>query len=80
MGIKELLERAKSSWMARHHMLLMVLCCLVPIVAIAGLSLAGVRNAFLSFAMVLVCPLSMVIMMLLMFKSRKRGTGDGPVQ
>ena len=49
------------------HLILMLLCCLIPIglilaVSIFGLSL-GPLNAFLPFALVLLCPLLMFFMM-----------------
>lgn len=55
------------------HMLLMLLCCLIPIgliaaVAIFGISL-GALTPYLPFALVLLCPLMMFFMM--------RGMGQG---
>lgn len=49
------------------HMLLMLLCCLIPIgliaaVAIFGISL-GALTPYLPFALVLLCPLMMFFMM-----------------
>ncbi|HZQ10435.1 MAG TPA: DUF2933 domain-containing protein [Anaerolineae bacterium] len=49
------------------HMLLMLLCCLIPIgliaaVAIFGISL-GALTPYLPFAIVLLCPLMMFFMM-----------------
>ncbi len=50
-----------------RHMLLMLLCCLIPIaliaaVAIFGFSL-GALTPYLPFALVLLCPLMMFFMM-----------------
>ncbi len=78
MEIPESPMKVKSSWLSRHHMLLMVLCCLVPIGLIIALKLAGVQSSLLSSAAVLICPLSMVMMMF--WFMRKKGADRGPVQ
>lgn len=48
------------------HAILMVLCCLIPILLIIALRVIGIQNSWLSFASVLVCPLAMVMMMVFM--------------
>jgi uncharacterized membrane protein len=67
MELKESQTNSKS-WISRHHMLLMILCCSLPIATILVLSRIGVQRGFLSFAVLLICPVSMVIMMLFMHK------------
>jgi heme/copper-type cytochrome/quinol oxidase subunit 4 len=74
MEVNEAEPRAKSK-SPNKHMLWMILCCLIPIIAIVALKAAGVQNAVLSFAVVLICPISMVLMMVLMMK--KSGDGNG---
>ena len=51
------------------HMLLMLICCLVPIALIAAVSVFGLSlslgplSALLPYALVLMCPLMMIFMM-----------------
>ncbi|MBI5879905.1 MAG: DUF2933 domain-containing protein [Chloroflexi bacterium] len=49
------------------HFLLMIACCLVPLVLILAVSLLGVSfgslTALVPYAMVLICPLAMIWMM-----------------
>lgn len=71
------------------HMLLMVLCCLVPLALIAAIAIFGLAfgdlTPYLPFAMVLICPLMMFFMMRGMMQERdttnapragKRGSED----
>ena len=74
MEVQESQQKANSSWISKHHMLLMILCCLIPITAIVILRLVGIQSSFLSFAVVLICPVSMVMMMLFM---HKKSDGNG---
>ena len=53
-----------------HHTLMMVLCCLIPIVILGILWIAGVSQNILSFGILLLCP----IMHLVMMKNMKHGT------
>ncbi|KDR96677.1 hypothetical protein SAMN02745945_00071 [Peptoclostridium litorale DSM 5388] len=59
------------------HGLLMMLCCLLPIVIIAGLPLFGIRSGILSSLAFLICPLMHVGMILMMRKSGNSGTCCG---
>ena len=49
------------------HMLLMLICCLVPIALIVAVSVLGLSlgplSALLPYALVLLCPLMMIFMM-----------------
>lgn len=49
------------------HMLLMLLCCLIPLALIAGVAIfgfsLGALTPYLPFALVLLCPLMMFFMM-----------------
>lgn len=56
------------------HGILMLLCCLLPILLIVGLPVLGVKGSSLSFlAILLLCPLMHVGMMFMMGKSGKDG-------
>lgn len=52
------------------HGLIMVLCCLIPVIIVVILRVSGVQNIFLSYAGVLICPLSMGAMMIFMGKKK----------
>ncbi len=50
--------------MSKKHTLLMLACCLIPLVGLAAISLFGVSlNTVLTFGMVLLCPLLHLLMM-----------------
>jgi hypothetical protein len=51
------------------HSLMMILCCLLPILLIAALPAIGVKGSMLSFLAFLMCPLMHVGMMFMMRKS-----------
>jgi len=63
--------------MKKSHMLLMLLCCLIPVV---GLTLVYVFkvpvNAVLLYGMILLCPLSHLLMMGLMGHNHSGAEGD----
>jgi uncharacterized membrane protein len=76
MEVKQAEQNGKSQGIKKHlHLFLMVLCCLVPIVAIVVLRAIGIQSGFLFFAVVLICPLSMTMMMLFMHKKGDDGGG-----
>ncbi|NIO72491.1 MAG: DUF2933 domain-containing protein [Anaerolineae bacterium] len=50
--------------MDRKHWWIMILCCLIPIVAVAAISMLGVPgNSVLYFGLFLLCPLLHLVMM-----------------
>jgi hypothetical protein len=53
-----------------RHTLMMALCCLIPLVLLGILWIAGVSQNILSFGIILLCP----VMHLLMMKNMKHGT------
>ncbi|MFZ5968420.1 MAG: DUF2933 domain-containing protein [Bacillota bacterium] len=59
------------------HGLMMMLCCLLPILLIAGLPLFGIKGGSLSSLIFLLCPLMHVGMMFMMKKSGKGGSCHG---
>lgn len=65
--------------MGRHHGTAMALCCIVPIAIIAALSLGGIAGRLggrtLPLAVSLLCPVSMIAMMIFMGKDHNHGHG-----
>ncbi|SHJ71858.1 hypothetical protein [Tepidibacter formicigenes] len=51
------------------HGILMMLCCMLPILIIAGLPLFGIKGGILSSLVFLLCPLMHVGMIVIMKKS-----------
>lgn len=68
-----------SEFMGRHRGAAMALCCIVPIAIIAALSLGGIAGRAggrsLSLVVSLLCPLSMIGMMIFMGKDHNHGNG-----
>jgi len=57
--------------MKKSHMLLMLLCCLVPIAGLIAISVFKLPlSNVLFWAMVLICPISMFFMMKSMFQDQ----------
>ncbi|VVB85927.1 Uncharacterised protein [uncultured archaeon] len=63
------LKISEGSFSKYRHILIMVLCCVIPVVLIGILWVAGVSQNILSFGILLLCP----IMHLLMMKNVKHG-------
>ncbi len=63
-----------------RHMLLMALCCLIPIALIAAVSIfgfsLGALSGLLPYALALMCPLMMIFMM----RGMAHGQGDEHAQ
>ncbi len=65
------------------HMLLMLICCLVPIALILAVSVLGISlgplSALLPYALVLLCPLMMILMMRGMMQGQGADHSQHPV-
>ena len=58
----------------KRHMLLMALCCMLPVITVVALLVFFPGNAYLGFFAFLLCPLSMLLMHLPNMLSRKKKT------
>ena len=54
------------------HMLIMVLCCVIPLVTLGVLWAIGVSGSYLIFGVILLCPLLHIFMM----RGRHQGNGE----
>lgn len=63
-------KRSEQKGMSKHT-LIMVLCCLIPIMILAVLWVIGVSWSYLIFGVLLLCPL----LHLLMMRGMRRGVG-----
>lgn len=59
------------------HGLLMILCCMLPILVIGGLPLLGIKGGALSSLAFLLCPLMHIGMMFMMRRSGHGGSCHG---
>ena len=67
--------------MTRKHALIMILCCLIPIGALAAVSIFRIPlGSVLTFALVLLCPLSMLFMMRSMGRDHDEAHHHSPVK
>ncbi len=60
-----------------RHLLIMLLCCLVPLVILAVLWAIGVSENYLILGVVLLCPLLHLVMMRGRHASGHDGSGHG---
>jgi hypothetical protein len=54
------------------HMILMMLCCILPIVAIVAVTALFPGASYLNFLLILICPLGTVLMLLPNLLSKKK--------
>ncbi len=58
--------------MKKSHVLIMILCCLIPIIGLVAITIFKLPlSNILFWAMVLICPVSMFFMMKSMFQENK---------
>lgn len=73
-------EQDKSSGLvySKGHLLIMALCCLVPVVILAVIVAANVGDFYVPFLLVFLCPLMMLLMHFLpqLFMRKKRRTEE----
>ena len=61
----------------QNHLLLMVICCGLPLIVLLVLIYGfGIRNTYITWAAILLCPLSHIFLMK-MHKSGKEGDKGG---
>ena len=66
--------------MTKKHLVLMLLCCLIPIGVVAGLLAFGVAlNSSILVAVMLLCPLLHILMMGSMHGSAEHDAGPAPM-
>ena len=56
-------KKVSSNTMGGKHMLMMVLCCAIPLVAVAVLLYLGLGGKYLIYVVMLLCPLLHFVMM-----------------
>ena len=56
-------NKASCNAMGGKHMLMMVLCCAIPLVAVAVLWYMGLGGKYLIYVVMLLCPLLHFVMM-----------------
>jgi len=57
---------------SKRHMILMMLCCMAPIMAIVAVAAIFPEASYLNFLFILICPLAMGLMMLPNLLSKKK--------
>jgi L-asparagine transporter-like permease len=62
--------------MSKLHMLVMALCCILPMVILIAVFAVFQGSPYLSFLIILICPLSMLLMHLPRMLPRKKKTEE----
>lgn len=70
-------EKSQNNKGMMKHGMMMMLCCLIPILIIAGLPLFGIKGGFLSSLLFLLCPLMHIGMIFMMRKNGHNGSCHG---
>jgi hypothetical protein len=66
--------------MTKKHVLVMLLCCLVPVAALGAIFLLNIPvNSVLLFVLILVCPLSHLLLMKFMPHDEGHASNHGSV-
>ncbi|MFZ5986447.1 MAG: DUF2933 domain-containing protein [Bacillota bacterium] len=61
------------------HSIIMILCCTIPLIVLAIMYLAKTRetqSSVWSFALILICPLSHLLLMPLLMGKKDKNTGE----
>ncbi len=65
--------------MKKSHVLLMILCCLIPIIVLSAVYIFRIpTSAVLLYGMILLCPLSHILMMRFMMRDHGGAEHAGP--
>jgi len=64
-------HESEGSVYSKWHLVIMALCCLIPIVILVIIVYANIESPYLPFVLILLCPLLMIIMHLLPMLFRK---------
>ena len=62
--------------MAGKHMLLMLLCCAIPLIAVATLWYMGIGDRYLIYVVMLLCPILHLVMMRGMHGGTENNNGE----
>ena len=66
--------------MNKKHILIMILCCLIPVAGFAAVTLFKLPlNGLVYGAMILLCPIAMIFMMKSMFQDHKPDSSKSDV-
>lgn len=67
--------------MMKKHFLIMLVCCLLPVVGIAAVVLFNIPlSSVIWFALILICPISMMLMMKFMMDDKQDHSSSHSMQ